>query len=35
MALRREVINLVRLRVLDDADEVCRISHVTVMQHEA
>ena len=35
MALGREIVNLVRLCVLDDADEICRISHVAVMQNEA
>jgi hypothetical protein len=35
MALGREIVNLIGLRVLHDADEVCRIGHVTVMQDEA
>ena len=31
MALGREIVNLVGLRVLHDTDEVCRIRHVAVM----
>jgi hypothetical protein len=34
MALGRKIVNLVGLRVLDDADEICRIRHVPVMQNE-
>ena len=35
MALRREVVDFVRLHLLDDADQAARIRHVAVMQDEA
>ncbi len=35
MALGSKIVNLFRLRVLHDAYEVCRISHVAVMENEA
>jgi hypothetical protein len=35
MALGREIVNFVGLRVLHDADEICRIRHVAVVQNEA
>ena len=35
MALRREVVDLVRLHLLDDADQVGRIGQVAVVQDEA
>ena len=34
MALGREIVDFVRLHLLDDADEAARIRHVTVMQNE-
>ena len=35
MALRRQVVDLVGSRLLDDADEIGGIGQVTVMQEEA
>ena len=35
MALRGQVVDLVGLHLLDDADEVGRIRHVAVVQEEA
>src|SRR5262249_44458532 len=34
MRLRREIINLVRSRLLHDADDIGRVRHVAVMQME-
>ena len=34
MALRGEIVDLVRLGLLDDADQVGRIGHVAVVQEE-
>ena len=35
MALRREVVDLVRLHLLDDADQVGGVGQVTVVQDTA
>ena len=34
MRLRREIVNLVRLRFLHDADDIGRVGHIAVMQVE-
>ena len=35
MTLRRKVVNLVGLRVLYDANKICRIGHIPVMNEES
>ena len=34
MALRREIVDFVRLYLLDDMDEAARIGHVPMMKNE-
>ena len=34
MRLRREIVNLVRLRLLHDPDDVGRVGHVPIVQME-